>query len=393
MSAPANQFLSLTNVINVTVVSPGAQLAIPNMSAIAIFTREQPSGWAGGQQYAVYTSPDQVATDFGITSSMYAMAVAIFSQNPNILTGGGFLVIVPRESGGSELVTAAIARVRNLVPFAGVLIDIEMDNDATNFALLAAYCQAQKLIFGYCSSDVADLQPNSILDLARQAGDTYTRCMYYGNDLVNGADVQQTQIFAAAYLSRGMSIDFNGAGTVLSMQLQTLTGITPDQTIAQTQYLLAQTAGVDIYASVSGVPCVLTSGANLFFDQVYCRTWIQFQLQVNGFNYLKNAAQVPGKIPQTEAGMTGLKTAYASAFIQGITNGYLAPGSWTAPFTFGNPADFAANILAQGWYMVSQPVVQQTTSARDAREAPLVQAAIKEAGAVHSSNVIVYVNP
>lgn len=389
----SNQYLALSNVINVTLVAPGAQLAIPNMSAIALFSKESPQGWAGGQAYAVYTGNNQVGVDFGLNSSAYAIATAIFSQNPNILTGGGFLVIVPREGNGTESTQAAIARVMGTVPFQAVLIDEEMDSQASAFAALSTYCQSQQLIFGYCSSVVADLQPGSILDLVRTAGNTYTRCMYYGNPLLNGAQVQQTQIFAGAYLGRAMSVNFAGTNTVLSMQLQTLSGITPDQTVGQTQYQQAQAAGVDIYASVAGIPCVLTSGANLFFDQVYCRTWLQFQLQINGFNYLKNAAQVPGKIPQTEEGMTGLRTAYTAAFIQGVNNGYMAPGTWTAPFTFGDPADFAANISAQGYYIISQSVNAQPQNLRVQRQAPLVQAAVKEAGAIHSSNVIVYVNP
>ncbi len=326
-----------------------------------------------------------------MNSNCYAMALAVFSQNPNILSGGGFLVIVPRLA--DELTQTAIARVRNSVPFQGVLIDEEMDDVPTDFANLATYCQTQKLIFGYCSSAIADLNPGSILDLIRSGGKTYTRCMYYGGALLNGASTQETQIFAAAYLSRGMSVNFSGSNTVLSMQLQTLTGITPDQTIGQAQYALAQTAGVDLYVSISGVPCTMTSGANLFFDQVYCRTWIAFQLSVNGFNYLKNASQVPGKIPQTETGMTGLRDAYIQAFIQGVTNGYLAPGTWTLPFSFGDPASFAQNITAHGYYIVTQKVSAQSTSDRVARKAPLAQAAIQEAGAIHSSSVIVYVNP
>ena len=393
MTAPANQFLSLSNVINVTVVAPGAQLALPNMSAIALFSRESPSGWAGGQEYAVYTDPTTVGIDFGVNSSAYAMAVDIFSQVPNILTGGGFLVIVPRTGGGTELVQDAIARVLNQVPFQGVLIDEEMDSQATAFANLCAYCQSTKLIFGYCSSLVANLQPGSILDLRRTSGQSYSRMMYHGNALLNGAAVQQTQRFAAAYLSRAMSIDFTGANTVLSMQLQTLINMSPDQTIGQTQYQLAQTAGVDIYASVSGIPALMSSGANLYFDQVYCRTWLQFQLGVNGFNYLKNAAATPGKIPQTEEGMTGLRDAYTQVLSQGVKNGYMAAGKWTAPFSFGDPSDFDANITAHGFYIVSQPIKDQSTATRAARVAPLVQIGIKEAGAVHSSNVLVFVNP
>jgi len=138
---------------------------------------------------------------------------------------------------------------------------------------------------------------------------------------------------------------------------------------------------------------VLTSGANLYFDQVYGRTWLQLQLQVNGFNYLKNAAQVPGKIPQTEIGMTGLRGAYIQAFNQGIANGYMAPGTWQLPFTFGNPAQFATAISNFGYYIVSQPIASQSVAQLQSRVAPLVQAAVQEAGALQSSSIIVQVQP
>jgi hypothetical protein len=91
--------------------------------------------------------------------------------------------------------------------------------------------------------------------------------------------------------------------------------------------------------------------------------------------------------------MAGLRTAYTAALLQGVTNGYMAPGKWTLPFTFGDPADYDANITAFGYYLISQPVKDQSVSDRNARKAPLVQGAVKEAGAIHSSSVIIYVNP
>lgn len=391
MANPPNANLSLTNVINVTVIAPGAQLGVPNMSALAFITKEAaPAGWSAGQTYGIYTSPTAVAADWGSNADVTNMAIAVFSQSPNLLTGGGYLVIVPRlQSPSLETTQACLARIAGQIFFAGFCIDEEMGSQVSVFLTLAAYCQANKLMFFYTSSNIADLQPGSMLDQIRTSSDTYTRCFYYGGALTNS----QTQIFSAAYAGRGMSINFEGANTVLSMQLQTLATIEPDQTINQTGFQAAQTAGVDLYVSVSGIPCVMTSGANLFFDQIYCRTWIGFQLSVNGFNYLKNAAQVPGKIPQTEVGMTGLKDAYIQAFVQGVTNGYMAPGTWTLPFSFGNPEAFADNIESQGYYIVSQPVSAQSSAVRALRKAPLVQAAIQEAGAINSSSVIVYVNP
>ena len=391
MANPPNVNLSLSNVINVTVIAPGAQLGVPNMSSLAIITRAAtPGTWSSGQTYGIYTSPTDVAADWGSNTDVTNMATAIFSQSPNILTGGGYLVVIPRlQSPSLESTQDCLIRMQGIIFFEGFLIDEEMDSQATAFANLSAYVQASQMMFFYCSSVIANLQPGSILDLVRTAGNFRTRCFYFGGDLAGG----QTQIFAAAYAGRGMSINFAGANTVLSMQLQTLATINPDQTVSQTNLLAAKAAGVDVYVSISGVPCIMSSGTNLFYDQVYCRTWIAFQLSVNGFNYLKNAAAVPGKIPQTEAGMTGLKDAYIQAFNQGITNGYMAPGTWTLPFSFGDPESFSTNITSHGYYIISQPINKQNPGLRSQRVAPLVQAAIQEAGALNSSSVIVYVNP
>lgn len=392
MANPPNTFLSLNNVISVTVSAPGAQLGVPNMNSVAIITQEvKPGSWSGSQTYGIYKDVNSVAADWGSSADVTNMATAIFSQSPNILSGpDGYLVIVPRlQSPSLETTQDCLIRIANSIFFEGFMIDEEMGSQVSTFLTLANYVQSTQMLFFYTSSNIADLQPGSMLDQVRTSSDTRTRCFYYGGALTNG----QTQIFSAAYAGRGMSINFAGANTVLSMQLQTLATIQPDQTINQTSFNAAQAAGVDLYVSVSGIPCVMTSGKNLFYDQIYCRTWIAFQLATNGFNYLKNAAQVPGKIPQTEVGMTGLKDAYGQAFQQGVTNGYIAPGTWTLPFSFGNPAAFADNITNQGWYLVSQPISSQSSAVRATRAAPLVQGALQEAGAINSSSVIVLVNP
>ena len=386
-----NAFIPVSNVVQVSILAPGPGLSLPNMSALAVVTAAtKPSGWGASQTFAIYQDPTVVAQDFGATSDMANMATAIFSPSPNLLTGGGYLCIIPRLTSPSlETVQACLVRMANQVFFEGFLVDSEYGSDTSTFLTLSNYVQATSLMFLYCSSDITSLNPGSYLDQVRTSGNTRTRCMYYGGTLANG----QTQIFAAAYAGRGMSINFSGARTVLSMNLQTLATINVDLTLTGASYAAALVAGVDIYISYSGVPSVVSSGANLFFDQVFCRTWLQYQLQVNGFNYLKSAAAVPGKIPQTEEGMAGLRTAYTSALLQGVTNGMLAPGKWNLPFTFGDPADFDANITAFGYYIISLPVKDQSVSDRNLRKAPLVQGAVKEAGAIHSSSVLISIDP
>lgn len=390
MSNQPNQSLPLSNIIDVSVIAPGQSLGSPNMSAVALFSQETPSGWSGGQTYAIYRDATQVGVDFGTNSSAFAIATALFSQTPNVLTGDGYLAVVPRlQSPSLESTEDAMIRMADTFFFEGVLIDEEMDSQATAFANLAAYCQSVKKIFGYASSVISNLQPGSMLDLIRTAGDTYTRCFYYGNALLNGASVQQTQIFAAAYLGRAMSTDFTGSDTTATMNLKQLATITPDQTIGETQWFLAKAAGVDIYPSTSGIPGVQSFGSNEYFDQVYGRAWFAFQLATDGFNYL---AQTGTKIPQTEEGVIGLQNAYAGTCAQAVRNGYLAPGAWTLSTKFGNPADLVRNVADFGYYLYHTPVALQSPADRDARKAPLIQIAAKEAGAVQQSSVIVNIN-
>jgi hypothetical protein len=90
--------------------------------------------------------------------------------------------------------------------------------------------------------------------------------------------------------------------------------------------------------------------------------------------------------------MNGLKDAYRQVCVQFVTNGCVAPGAWNSSETFADPLTFNNNIATNGYYIYSQPVAQQNVTDRDNRVAPLVQIAMKRAGAIHSSNVIVVVN-
>ena len=88
--------LPISNVINVSVTTAAVGVGEYNTSNLAIFTDDQPANsFPSGQGYGLYETPAQVATDWGTTSTTYALANAIFSQSPNILLGGGQLVIIP----------------------------------------------------------------------------------------------------------------------------------------------------------------------------------------------------------------------------------------------------------------------------------------------------------
>lgn len=87
--------LPISNIINVTISDTPTGLSIPNVNSLALFTTEVPTNI---NVYGVYLSPSQVANDYGTNSVTAAMANAIFAQTPNILSGGGQLVVIPLQS-------------------------------------------------------------------------------------------------------------------------------------------------------------------------------------------------------------------------------------------------------------------------------------------------------
>jgi hypothetical protein len=477
--------LSLSNVINITISAVQTGINAYNTSNLALYTTDMPGMTFGSAGYAAYLSPQQVGIDFGTSSKTYQMANAVFSQQPNILTGDGMLIVIllevasetltfsgvaasgtfvinfsgnpsaainwndtaaqiqtklqavsglsqvvvtgsiaaeslvikmwgvygaapalvtisanSLETSGSVAITvtptistpgesigAAITRTAGLIQYFGIIVDKTLAIiGQTDLLACAAIVQPLVKIALFVSYTSADIQPGGMIDLLRTGSFTQTRGLFYDDNSSNGINAI---LMCAAYAGRGFSTDYTGSNTVSTMHLKTLVGIQPDPNITQTLLNNAVAAGADTYVSLQGVPAVFCSGTNLFFDQIYARLWFAGAQQVAGFNYLAGSAT---KVPQTENGMDGLKGAYRTVCEQGVTNGYMAPGTWNSSTTFGNSADLIANVAQVGYYIYSQPIAQQSQANRVLRQAPLIQMAIKEAGAIQSSDVVVYVN-
>lgn len=292
-------------------------------------------------------------------------------------------VTTPGTTASTETLDEAIVRTEGLVQYFGIMtaeITSEVNMDAA-----AATVQALNKIAFFVSRTEADINPGGMIDDLATAGYTKSRGLYYG-----GATDSSALKMMASYAGRALSVNFAGSNTTSTMHLKDLVGVDPDPTMTQTILEKALAAGADTYVSLQGVAKTFCSGANRFFDQVYNEQWFAGALQIAGFNYL---AQSSTKVPQTEAGMYGLKGAYRNVCEQAITNQYGAPGTWNSSTTFGNQSDFLDNISQRGYYIYSTPVSQQSQADREDRVAPLIQIAFKEAGAIHSSSVIVVINP
>lgn len=487
--------LDLSNIIRVTLLAALRGLATLNTSALAIITDEVPIPADYGDS-RTYLNSVSVRDDWGSNSDVYAYALAIFGQAPNIISGKGYLVVIPRDqtaaaqaailSGSgpvnltlltatdynmnvnvdglgagdaligtidttslataetflnSTAITAAglvitlsgdlanaivtistiatggtkslvlgdsatgtdITTLLNLpkaVTVTGVDIGVERVKDTvlrTNGSIeyfgivlnekqsdadlteLAALIQTLDKILCVGSSSTADL--TGIYTTLLNKGYTHTRTTIYTESAALALE------FAVAYISRGLSVDYNGTKTALTMHLKDITGFVADTGFSQSLLDSANKSGTDFYGDF-GIPKVFTSGANMFFDQIYSNLAFKLFLQVAGFNYL---AQTNTKIPQTEEGMNGLKGAYRDVCDQFVINGTFAPGAWNDATTFGDPSDHIRNIKDFGYFVYAEPITAQAQAQRDARVAPVVQIAAKESGAIHSSDVTVFI--
>ena len=491
--------LALVVVISVAAILTGINAF--NTSNVAIFTNETPGETFGDGDYQTYLDPTQVGVDFGTNSITYQMALSLFNQQPNILTGGGELVIIPLEQGLSqvfaiqhlvfstvpttgtykltyptlgetavlgptdgaaeitaaiqalggvlasttvtgevdeygntgydvtflgidgpatllvvsedslqdedgedvfitpttttigvvaksqELLGAAITRTKDMVQYFGIMEATDLSNQTTpgNVPTACSVVQGLNKMAFFVSYTAADVESGGTIDKFTTGGFTHSRGLLYIRD----QDATKQLVMMAAYAGSGLSTDFSGSNTTSTRHLKQLIGVQPDDGIDGATRGKALIAGADLYISIEGRASVFCSGANSFFDQVYNLAWLQGALQVAVFNYL---AQSSTKIPQTDPAMEAFKGAIRKVMEQGVTNGYLAPGTWDSPTTFGNQTDLLANVKQFGYYLYSAPVGTQSQADRRDRKAPLVQAAVKEAGAVHSASIIVNIN-
>lgn len=372
--------LSLSNVINISISATPSGLNAFNTSNLALFSYDTPEASFGNDGYKIYKEPTEVATDFGSSSITARMATAAFSQAPNILAPNGSFIVIEMEP--SETLAEAIARMAGTVQFFGVMSSV-IESEADMLAAAAVIQAAIKIGF-FVQRNPDEVETGGALDLLTTGGFWKSRGLFYGS--ATDADALLMQ---AAYAGRALSTIFSGSNTTQTMHLKDLTTIQPDLSLDQTLFQKCVDAGADTYPSFEGVPKVYCSGENRFFDQVYNLLWFVKALEVAGFNYL---AQTSTKIPQTEAGMDGLKGSYRRVCRQAVTNAYSAPGAWTNPTTFGVQQDLLDNVAQYGYYIYSGPIAEQLQVDREARRAPIVQIALKEAGAIHSSTIIINVN-
>jgi hypothetical protein len=304
------------------------------------------------------------------------------------LAGSSYLNVVAgtttagTDSAGAETLIDAIVRMESQV-FFGVVTTNQDIEDAVITTTATAIQSRDKMFVHHCSAP-QDLEDTGIVKATSDASQDQTRLVTY--TLTGQADAN---LYKSAYIGRGFSMNTTGSNTAITMNLKELSGIVPDTNLTQTDLTRAKENGSDVYVSYEGVPSVVSTGGNDYFDNVYFKLAYKFALEAKGFNYLR---QTNTKIPQTESGMNGLKDAVDQIAERFVTNGFVGVGlAWNSADTFGDPEVFKNNITNKGYYTYSLPIAQQEQSQREQRIAPVVQHAVKLAGAIHEVTINVTV--
>jgi Protein of unknown function (DUF3383) len=289
----------------------------------------------------------------------------------------------------AESAVACVALIDTTIPFYffGLNFAAGANNadiaDADHLAI-AAYVEglAGKHLYGLTTAEAAAITNTDSTSIGYQLKQLAYNWTFYQYS-------SQNAYASCSLFALGVTINFAGSNTTIDFMWQTEPGVTPEL-LTETASAALQANNYNFYATYNNGQAITQNGnvaSGQFIDTVWNCAWLKGAIQTNMFNILFQS----NKIPQTDAGMQQLAAGAAAACQQGVNNGMLAPGTWTA----GGFGQLLTNqFLSSGFYIYVPSVALQTTAARGARQSVAFQVAAKLAGAVNTvPQMIIDVNP
>ena len=378
----ANYTIPLSWVVSATAVAASQGLQPLQLGTILILTDDEPVQ-SLTEDYMISRTASSVGQAFGTTSETYKMVNAIFAQNPNILNAGGYVIVAPYSS-SSETMADAIARIAAQIYFEGVLTTRDLPTAEATAASNAVEAMDNTILF--LTDTVTTSLASGGLFYAIKDNKKTRKLLYLSGGVSNVK--AYARLFAAAFASRGLSVNYEGQNSTITMTYKDLAGVPVDTNISESILNTCQSLGADVYCSVEGLAKVLSfKQGGLYFDELANQIWLRTAVQRAVANVLFTTRN---KIPQTTQGVASLVNAINGVLNQGIINGMLAPGEWNSSDTFGVLEDFHRCIRTYGYYVYFTPIAQQTQADREARKCPVISIAAKQAGAIEHANIMIY---
>lgn len=284
-----------------------------------------------------------------------------------------------------ETTTQAIQRLSEQIYFEGVLTTRDLTNSEATTASNLVEGMENTILF-LIDTDAATLENGGLFKSLEN--NKKTRKLLYLTGANSAAIKANAKLFAAAFASRGLSVNYEGQNSTITMTYKDLAGVPVDTNISENILNKCQTVGADVYCSVEGLAKVLSfKQGGLYFDELTNQIWLRTAIQRTVANVLFTTRS---KIPQTTQGVNTLVNAIIGVLNQGVINGMLAPGEWNSSDTFGVLEDFHRFIRTYGYYVYYTPIAEQAQAEREARKCPVISIAAKQAGAIEHASIMIY---
>ncbi|SCB10286.1 DUF3383 domain-containing protein [Cupriavidus alkaliphilus] len=330
-------------------------------------------------------------TQFVITSPTTGVASKVSYATP---TGSGTdisamlgltsgLASAPVDGIVAETPEAAVAIFLNRFAnrFLGLMFADTSLTNAQHTAVANLVEADQRHIYGATSQEPQALDSTSTADLAstlKALGLKYSFVQYSSS----------SPYAAASMFGRLLTTDFNANNSTITLMYKQEPGIVPES-LTSSQADTLQAKRCNVFVAYNNDTAIIQYGvtpSGIFIDSVYNSIWFQNRVQTDVYNLLY---QSPTKIPQTDAGNALIAATIEAACDAAVNNGYLAPGVWNSG---GFGALKQGDTLAKGYYVYAPPIALQSQADREARKSVSFQVAAKEAGAIHSVDILVNVN-
>src|SRR5215469_671631 len=281
----------------------------------------------------------------------------------------------------AETPVAAIARVDGRGWYASTFAASRVLTDAEHLAC-SAYIEAasDKHMYGITTNEQTALDPANTTDIGSQA-----MLADYMRTVIQWS--LHSPYAICSFFGRALTVNFEGSNTTLTMKFKVEPSIVPE-VISGSQATTLADKRYNVYTMYNNGAAITQEGVmsgRAYFDEMHGLDWLTNRKQNDLFNVLYTSP----KIPQTNPGVHVLVTTCDASLSQGVTNGLIAPGVWNAP-GFGELHQ--GDTLHAGWYTFANNVDLQSQADREARIAPLIQIAVKLAGAIHFVDVLINVN-
>ncbi|HDT6599757.1 DUF3383 family protein [Raoultella ornithinolytica] len=373
------QGLPVSNVVNVDVIMSPVAATGRNFGALLILGTSTVIPVT--ERIRQYSAIEDIGDDFGVDSPEYEAATIFFSQSPKptlVYIGRWAKTLAEGEAGAVETLLQAVNASLQYTNWYGLAIADSADLVEADVISVAAAIEASSLsrILAVTTDDVNVLVAGNTDNIGyklKAAGYGRTFWQYSSS----------SKYAAISAFGRAFTVNFTGNNTTITLKFKTEPGVTYE-TLTTAQAAAIDAINGNVYVYYANDTAIIQQGVMAngdFFDERHGLDWLQNYVQTNLYNLLYTSTT---KIPQTDAGVTRLMTSVEASLDQAVNNGLVAPGVWN-----GGPIGQieSGDTLTKGYYVYADAVANQAQSDREARKSPVIQAALKLAGAIHYGDV------